>query len=187
MNISPHDHYVLDRFFANPGAEHSPMGAMLDRAELYAVRGRVDTAITARPTAESHAVSDGGINDALLAVLGNVSRRLSTLRQVDPLSFRVIEAWFGDGGARHARSKHGRIGAILHLTPTGRAIADRARKRERKPELRARSDAERLDAAASEAADCIPLKAMVNQARVEATALVLRASNAWIGTGHRKR
>lgn len=129
--ISHRDFADLDWFFG-PGiseSERSTCGPMLERAEQFSIRPRSQGPITARPTCE---VRDPGRAEPGLEYLiryGRVSRRVKRVSELDAKAATVLSYYFGDSGAKWARSKYTRLGALIHMTATGQAmLAKEARK-----------------------------------------------------------
>jgi hypothetical protein len=137
-SIGGRDEAWLTKFFGNARAERSPAGAILDLAELYSYHEPVERPdygedppagiellerLDAQPTKESREASREGPDDEALIVLGVVSRRLSVVRKVDPLSYTVLSAFYGDAGAVHARGDYGREAALVPYTKAGQRLA----------------------------------------------------------------
>jgi len=139
---SPRDESDLLWYFG-PGQtafERSTMGGMLERAEAF---GSVTytwpmepvltaagvcighrSAITARPTAETHEVSGYVPDDRVLERYAHVSRLVMLVERRSQLSATVLALYFGESGNRWAlgTTGHGRVGALYHLTDKGRAL-----------------------------------------------------------------
>lgn len=144
--IGGRDEGWLTRYFGDARAERSPSGAILDVAELYSYREPVERMdygddppagvellerLDAQPTRESRESSREGPDDERLIVLGVVSRRLAVVRRLDPLSFSVLAAFYGDQGALHARGDFGREGALVQFTRSGKKLAKLGARRSR--------------------------------------------------------
>jgi hypothetical protein len=123
--------------------ERSTFGGMLDRASHFdmklkwpreAVLNRhgaiigYESAITARPTAESREVSGYVPDDAALTRYAHVSSIIMRVERVDALAATVIACLFGDAGQRWAGTEHGRNGSLYHLTAKGHSLVDAADK-----------------------------------------------------------
>jgi hypothetical protein len=104
--------------------ERSPLGGMLDRAEAfhqpYCSRG----AISARPTAEYRNVVVHAPDNKALEMYGAISRMLMLLERRSALCCAVLEALYGDLGARWAPTRVGRLAAVYHLTEAGRRLLE---------------------------------------------------------------
>lgn len=211
------DSYLLIRFFAEGRFERSHMGPMLENAEMYNQRAiriaiaaqekkrreaegkgefitlvelefRQPREITAQPTAEQRLSQRDGPDDELLEKLGAASRRLSIVRSVDPQSYRVLEAYFGDVGVKWAGTKDGRITALLGLTQTGRAVLDGDKRKQRGAKLEV-SDAKRMENLVWHSSDNAVVAKKISEARMEAMALIRRATDVWLASksaGERK-
>lgn len=155
--------------------QRSVFGDQLDRAKNYKAEptGKIPNC---QPTAEvrPHGGYEPSHDD--LERYGRVSRRLSRCSQGTQL---ILECWHGDRGCRFAREHHGRAGAIVHLTPSGKIILAKLRKKANAAQLEI-SDTERLlnelAIAAKQGTDA-DRKRVVGQALLEARALYERASN----------
>jgi hypothetical protein len=120
--------------------ERSTMGSMLERAEAF---GSVThawpmepvltaagvcighrSAITARPTAETHEVSGYVPDDQVLTRYAHVSKIMLLVERRSALAATVLALYFGEAGNRWAlgTTGHGRVGALYHLTEKGRAL-----------------------------------------------------------------
>lgn len=198
---------LLERYFGYGRMERSPFGAMLDAAQLYN-RGAILNAkaeqatrmkrgeevsyvdlefhesreITARPTAEQRLNAKDGPDDEMLAMLGSASRRLAIVRAHDPLSYQVLEAYFGDSGSKWAgRKGQTRLSALIGFTVTGQQLRRRDERRNRGAKLDL-SPEERMGNLVVQAESNAVLKAMVAQARVEALGLYRFAADLWAAT-----
>lgn len=137
--LSPRDETDLLWFFGlgQTAFERSTFGGMLDRAAQFAVdqswpkepvlnaNGACigwESAITARPTAETREISGYVPDDAALTRYAHVSKIMMRVQGVDSLSSTVLACLYGDAAQRWAVSDHGRNGAIYHLTEKGAAI-----------------------------------------------------------------
>ena len=125
--------------------ERSTMGGMLERAEQFGMSFRWpqepvlnaagatigwESAITARPTAETRAVSGYIPDDIALTRYAHVSSLMLRVERVDRLAAAVIALYFGEAGNRWALGEtgHGRTGALYHLTTKGQALVAAASK-----------------------------------------------------------
>lgn len=78
--------------------------------------------LTAEPTGSSVEGSDNAPSEGALTLYALTSRQLEAVRNVSDVSARAIEVLFGDIGARWARTHHGRMFALYHLTPAGKRL-----------------------------------------------------------------
>jgi hypothetical protein len=132
--------------------ERSTMGAMLERAENFGQRHHWpqqpvlnalgatigwESAITARPTAETRPLSGNVPDDAVLSRYAEVSSMMLKVERLDRLSAAVIALFFGELGNRWATGEtgHGRVGALYHLTAKGQALVVAASKDPRSVQL----------------------------------------------------
>lgn len=69
------------------------------------------------------------VADIVLTRFARVSRRLRLLEASNPLMCSVLEAYYGDSGARWGREKVGRLFAVYPLTKGGKALIASVRKR----------------------------------------------------------
>lgn len=128
--------------------ERSTFGSMLERAEQFGMSFAwpqepvlnsagdcigYRSAISARPTAETHEVSGYVPDSEVLTRAARVSKIMMQVERRGVLSTtvnaaEVIAVYFGDLGARWAGSPtgHGRFGSLFHLTVKGRAMIDEA-------------------------------------------------------------
>ena len=104
--------------------ERSPIGGMLERAEVFHQPYRTAGSISAKPTAEYRNVAVHAPDDKALTKYGDISRLLMLLEGKSALACAVIEALYGDLGARWAPTKHGRIAALYHLTEAGKRLLE---------------------------------------------------------------
>jgi hypothetical protein len=203
--ISNRDAYLLERFFSDGRSERSPLGGMLDAVERYAPRYHerfepevpiappkdharncwcelCKPSLDAKPTAELKEATREGPDEERLSLLSHVSRRLSVVRKADPLSFQVLEAFYGDSGARWVArdKKFSRLDAVLKYTASGRAQIDRDKKKSRGAKLELSDDA-RLENIAADVENVV-VKPRIDQARMEAVSLYDRACEAWNAT-----
>ena len=119
--------------------ERSTMGPMLERAEQFGSSiqwpiQRVvndagatigwESAVTARPTAETRPVSGNIPDDVVLTRYAHVSSLMLLVERRDRLAANVIALLFGELGNRWAlgQAGFGRIGALFHLTAKGQAL-----------------------------------------------------------------
>lgn len=119
--------------------ERSTMGAMLERAEQFSAplqwpQERVlnasgatigwESAVTARPTAETKPTSGNIPDDAVLTRYAHVSSLMLLVERRNRLAANVIALLFGELGNRWAlgQTGFGRVGALFHLTDKGRAL-----------------------------------------------------------------
>lgn len=125
--------------------ERSTFGGMLDRAATFDTgnahwpkcpvfndNGDVighESAITARPTAETKEITGHAPDDEALIRYARVSKQMMRVERRDALASKVLEFLFGDLGARWATTEHGRNGALYHLTVKGIALIDTDNKR----------------------------------------------------------
>jgi hypothetical protein len=142
--------------FGATAFERSTMGPTLEWADLFAVfrsrqsayRAVLDSigrvigyapAWDAQPTCEGRCSAQRTVDDAVLTRYAVVSRQLMLLEQRDPSSVLAFEAYYGELGARWARTpKPGRIAALYHLTGAGRKLLaeDHVRRRAKgQPEI----------------------------------------------------
>lgn len=205
--LSFHDEHMLDRFFSHGREERSPMGAILDMAELYSVHGPKERGprteeeqghprhcqcpacsdqLDAQPTAETRQNAKDEADHDTMRLLGSVSRRLAIIRQSDPKSHDVLAAYFGDAGAKWGASEHGRINALLGLTETGKKILTKEKRKSRGAKLEL-SDEKRLENTVATSKANAVTKSLVAQARVEAMALFGRATEAWLRTAPERK
>ncbi len=142
--------------------ERSTVGAMLDRAEMYAyarpdlgpyvepteddlvrVKRRgvcedirvIESAYdpyTAHPTAEHRAGGGHMPPDGDLSDAADMSRHFRRMGAQDPVSVVVLDLYYGDRGARYAGGKPGRIFAVYVCTDAGRELLERDAKETRK-------------------------------------------------------
>jgi hypothetical protein len=164
----------------------STLGGMLARAEQFGF----DSTGARIPSCERHAWNVVPIthhaeepsytpDDYALVRLGRVSRRLRELRRDDAI---VLQAYYGDIGARWARTKAGRIFALYALTETGQAYCiEQARK---DPE-HVRAD-ERIASLANQQRRTPNgrRKRMFVEMHQQATKLLSHAADAWKRAGH---
>lgn len=123
--------------------ERSTSGGMLDRAAQFAnsdawPRVQVlnaagacigwESAITARPTAETRSISGYVPDEFAMTRYADVSRLMMKVERRDGLSATVIGLLFGDAGQRWATGEHGRLGALYHITTKGRLLIEAADK-----------------------------------------------------------
>jgi len=124
--------------------ERSTFGGMLDRAAAFSCKdawprepvfndaGAIigyESAITARPTAETREVSGYVPDDAALTRYAHVSQLMMRVERLDKVAAAVIGLFFGDAGQRWANNpEHGRAGALYHLTSKGRVLIEAAEK-----------------------------------------------------------
>ena len=115
--------------------ERSTMGGMLDRAntfnltairEIYRERGERSpdphSPITARPTAEVRAPSGHVPDDNVLTRYAQVSRRLMAMEKEWRAGVVVLEAFYGDVGARWADTQERRLFSLYSLTRSGKRL-----------------------------------------------------------------
>jgi hypothetical protein len=141
------DECELEWFFSRgqTAFEHSTFGAVLDRAELFSVaqhyqaeqrpihdkHGNVigyERVVTARPTAETHQLAGYVPDSETLQRYAHVSRRLKRVAAVSRQCAQTLEFLYGDHGQRWvANDLYGRLGALFHLTPKGKAMLAEAR------------------------------------------------------------
>jgi hypothetical protein len=141
--------------------ERSTMGSMLDRANQFGMKHHWpreavlnaagatigwESAITARPTAETRAVSGYIPDDQALTRYAHVSSLMLRVERVDRLAAAVIALFFGELGNRWALGEtgHGRTGALYHLTAKGQALVTAASKDPRSVQLTAQARIESL-------------------------------------------
>jgi len=132
--------------------ERSPFGAILDRQALYHVPRHIDPelfraqldrkphepppgALTARPRGGSEPASGNSPEEGLIRRYAHISRLLKRLGQQDADAVLILAAYYGDQGARWGRTPHGRLFALLPLTPAGMQLLRRSRKRARAVDL----------------------------------------------------
>lgn len=147
MQIALRDELSLIWFFGQGATmfERSTLGGMLERAELFSVAhycamqvpvrdtiGRVighTCGIDAQPTAELRASHQHAPDDAALTRYAAVSRLVVAIARRDRDAATALENYYGELGARWARSeKPGRIAALYHLTTAGqKLLAESAR------------------------------------------------------------
>lgn len=121
--------------------ERSTFGGMLDRAAAFSNRdawprepvlndaGHVigwESAITARPTAETREISGYVPDHEALERYARVSKQMMRVERADAMAATVIAIMFGDSGQRWATTDHGRNGSLYHLTVKGCALIDAA-------------------------------------------------------------
>lgn len=121
--------------------ERSTSGGMLDRAAQFAnndawprvqVLGKGgacigwESAITARPTAESRSISGYVPDEFAMTRYADVSRNMQRVERKDGLAALALSVFFGDIGQKWATSgaEHGRNGALYRLTVKGRALIE---------------------------------------------------------------
>jgi hypothetical protein len=178
--ISPRDEALLERYFSHGHEERSPMGGQLDHLEMFSYREPHSGVIDARPTREIRQNAKDGPDDGLLAILGAASRRLSVVRKTDPRSYAVLAAYYGDSGATYARGDHGRIGSLVHMTPSGQALVKRQKLKAKGSKVKV-SDEQHM----ANASD-VTAVALKSNARTEAVAMLTKAHEAWGSTAVRR-
>jgi len=120
--------------------ERSTMGGMLERAQQFGMDKMVwprepvlnaagatigwESAITARPTAETKSISGYVPDDQALTRYAHVSSLMLLVERSDRLAATVIGLFFGELGNRWAlgTTGHGRHGSLYHLTAKGQAL-----------------------------------------------------------------
>lgn len=184
--IDPQSEGDLIWYFAEGSRmfSRSTFGGMLDRAELYGFDSegrRIPrpewNAWNVVPVAHHAEEPSFTPDDYALMRLGRVSRRLQRLGRDDAV---VIQAYYGDIGARWSRTKAGRIFALYALTEAGQAYCTEA----------ARTDPEyvRPDERIGRLADLQRRKPegrrrrQLAQMSEQAAELLVRASDAWRAT-----
>lgn len=119
-------------WFFEHGADlcaRSSFGALLDRQHALAYDStgrrvpRADPWTYARSVGFRHRPTDDSydIDDAVLAA-ASISRRLRLLAAATPAAADALDAYFGARGAVAARTRFGRLLALVPLTPTGAAL-----------------------------------------------------------------
>lgn len=133
------------RWWHGPGQatfEHSPFGGMLDRASSLAMNvpwPRVpvlnkagacigwESGVTAFPTAEVRQVSGYMPDEELITRAALVNKNMLRVERADPNAAAIIALFFGDSGERWSKDpKHGRVGALYHLTQRGKKLIEAA-------------------------------------------------------------
>lgn len=194
MNIPPQDAAAIERYLAAIGhMEHSPMGAMTDRLELYSYREptpatvRPDghrahcqcpvctSGLSARPGCAHAPYAKDGPDDHILSRLW-AGAVLAEIGRVDRVSEQAIRAWYGDGGALWSHHREGRLGCLLELTTSGMELLRRRRQRAR-GETRDVGPSVVIQTAS--VAGAIPEKKLIERARIEAVRVRQRAESAW--------
>lgn len=113
----------------------SPFGATLERQmnARFDSRGkripRVQDTWTTMPVKRDSYEPSYTPDDSALTRFARVSRKLRSLEASDPMSCRVLEAYYGDSGARWGRESVGRLFAVFPLTKRGGALIAQVRKR----------------------------------------------------------
>lgn len=181
--MSPEDESLLEKFFSYGRADKSPMGPMLDRAELYSRQfqephaGKIDV----RPRLSSQSSSNvSGPDDVEVYILGHVSRRLSVVRKFNPRANLVLAAFYGDIGAKWGRRAEGRLVSIIILTDAGRKMLKRESK---KTHIEMSADLQVENAVGSKD---ISTKSLFDVAMRQARGLYDEACSAWDSTAPRE-
>jgi hypothetical protein len=142
MSISPADESALDWYYGQALAlfGQSVTGTMLDRADMFWVRRPITPAmfrahqtrrpnepppdlLTVRSGSPHRATAVYVPDEAALRRYARVSNRLDRLS--DPRARVVLEAYYGDAGARWGASDLGRILAVMPLTKAGSEVVER--------------------------------------------------------------
>jgi len=112
----------------------STLGGMLERASIMSFDSEGEriprpdrSAWNVVPIAHTREEPSYTPDDVALVRLARVSRRLRVLERDHAL---VLQAYYGDIGARWARTKAGRIFAVYALTETGQAWCDETARRD---------------------------------------------------------
>jgi hypothetical protein len=191
--LSPKHVKDLIQYFGIGTYERSPSGAILERAELFAIEYRVSPemaaaiaarepweappdALTARPTCEDRTVAKSEPDLRMLEIYGRVSRRLKVVAMTEGRCAAALEALYGDAGHRWARSAlpYGSMGALFCLTKAGAWLREWQRRKSRGTKLRL-SDAERMENAVHAAASDVEKQELLNRAVKQAHELKERA------------
>jgi len=145
-------------------------------------------AVTARPTGSSRDEAGYTPDEAALRRYAHISRRLAALERRDPRSAAVLCAYYGDQGARWARTDLGRLFALWLLTCAGRALLERsdADMRRRKAQVAA-APLERLanEAQLERVRPQPGRRALLDRARCESLAMYRSACQLWTSMGPR--
>ena len=185
--LTPTEAADLEEFFTRGEMEKSPMGTMLEMAELFSFHEPHNGVVEVQPTHELRQSDKSGPDFELLSLLGSVSRRLREVNESDPESFRVLVAYYSDQGAAWEQAKanpHGRMASVFHLTPSAKAAIQRSKMRS--GVVVDIDDARRLKAIASTTEFSMGGRELMARIRIEAVALLDRAGAAWKATGSEK-
>jgi hypothetical protein len=136
---------LLGWYFSGGAAQclggSSNFGSMIEHALLYRVpRGspkirRED--VTARPTSGSRGKNSQSWtpDEDRLSRLGRAARQLRRVQEHDPFALEILSLLYSDEAARWARTKWGSLAVLIRLTPTGKSLLKKARKRQRGAQL----------------------------------------------------
>lgn len=165
---------------ANEGGKtaHSGSEKKWDPLEHY-----YSTGLTARPTGGHSPEVRDAPNDKDLFRYAEASRRVSAIAAVDPTAAAVLQAYYGDQGARWGRTELGRIVAVIPLTEAGRELLRRADERSKKRGGKA-STAPEAEQVATElhvlrVQPAASRGVLAERARNQALALYARALSLW--------